>query len=351
MDNDQLMLNLFKQQQYNVTRVRLQKVFLIFSTASSALGIIITSIFFTDLWSILVFLGPIVCVAVCMLLVLMKILTIQKATFIAMLYNCIVFIPSLWLITGIHGVAPLVSIIILVAIITLFSNAMLKGLLAGYMIINLTLTVYSAATEFPTAQNIPSLMYMLLGYIMTIVIVALYMLYKQKEFDELNDRFLRSSFKDELTQLYNRKLLDIIIAYVESMYKQNKIEYIFVMFDVDSFKQLNDTHGHIYGDIILRSVAQCIQEKARSSDFIVRYGGDEFLVIQPHASDVSIKGFIERIEAEMEKSCSLDIPISGSYGFAARSECNSPQEALKLADKRLYENKQAKKQAADTNRK
>ena len=343
MDNDQLMLNLFKQQQYNVTRMKLQKVFLIFSTASSTLGVIITSILFTDWWNILVFLGPILCVAVSVLLVWVKTLTIQKATLIAMLYNCIVFIPSLWLVTGIHGVAPMVSIIILVAIITLFAGKTLKWLLTGYMFINLALTVYSAVTEFPGAQDITSLVYMILGFIMAIVIVALYMLYKQKEFDELNDRFLRSSFKDELTQLYNRKLLDIIIEYVESMYKHNKIEYILVMFDVDNFKELNDTHGHIYGDIILRSVAQCIQEKARSSDFIVRYGGDEFLVIQPKASDVSIKGFIKRIDAEMERSCSLDIPISGSYGFAARSECNSPEEALKLADKRLYENKQAKK--------
>lgn len=348
MDNDQLMLNLFKQQQYNVTRVRLQKIFLIFSTSSSTLGVIITSVFFTDWWNVLVFLGPILCVAVSLLLLWLKIVTIQKATLIAMLYNCIVFIPGLWLVTGIHGVAPMVSIIILVAIITLFIGKTLKVLLGGYLLINLALTTYSAVTEFPTTQNLTGLMYMILGFIMTIVIIALYMLYKQKEFDELNDRFLRSSFKDELTQLYNRKLLDIIIEYVESKYQKGQIDYIFVMFDVDNFKELNDAHGHIYGDVILRSVAQCIQEKARASDFMVRYGGDEFLVIQPNATESSIQGFISRIDAAMEKSCSLDIPIAGSYGYAARSECGSPQEALKLADKRLYENKQAKKQAADT---
>jgi diguanylate cyclase (GGDEF)-like protein len=77
----------------------------------------------------------------------------------------------------------------------------------------------------------------------------------------------------------------------------------------------------------------------RSSDFVVRYGGDEFLVVQTNATDESIRLFIEKIEEAMEASCYFEIKASASYGIAARSECKTPQEVLKLADKRLYEKK------------
>jgi diguanylate cyclase (GGDEF)-like protein len=78
----------------------------------------------------------------------------------------------------------------------------------------------------------------------------------------------------------------------------------------------------------------------RSTDFVVRYGGDEFLVVQTNASNSSVHLFIDRIEEAMDLSCYLDVKVSVSYGFAARSECEMPEEVLALADKRLYEKKQ-----------
>lgn len=343
MDNEQLMLNLFKQQQYNVTRSKLQKIFMVISFVSSVLGIILTVIFYTNLWYILVFVGPIVCVSVNGLLVWRKLVPLHTASFITMLYNCFVFTPSLWMITGINGAAPMVSLIILVAILTLFSGKTFNWMLAGFSLMMLSLTVYAALIEFPVTENAISLVYIIAGYWTTGVLIALYMLSKQREFNELNDKFLRSSFKDELTQLYNRKLLDIIIEYEESLYKKEHSDYILVMFDIDDFKKLNDEHGHVFGDIVIRSVAQCIHEKARASDFVVRYGGDEFLLIQTNASTASINAFIQRIEKALETSCQLGINISVTFGFALRSECESPEAVLKLADGRLYEKKEAKK--------
>jgi diguanylate cyclase (GGDEF)-like protein len=96
----------------------------------------------------------------------------------------------------------------------------------------------------------------------------------------MQDSFLKTSFRDELTRLFNRKVLDIIMKYAEKMFKSSHTDYTIVMFDVDKFKQMNDEHGHVFGDIILRNVAKCIEDRARSSDFVVRYGGDEFLVVQ-----------------------------------------------------------------------
>ncbi len=113
------------------------------------------------------------------------------------------------------------------------------------------------------------------------------------------------------------------------------------MFDIDKFKQMNDEHGHVFGDIILRNVAECINDKVRSSDFVVRYGGDEILVVQTNSTNKSMRFFIDRIEEAMDSSCDLGVEVSASYGFAARSECEKPEEVLMLADKRLYEKKEA----------
>ena len=243
------------------------------------------------------------------------------------------------------GNTPYISLIILVAVLSLFSGKQLQWLLGGYLTLLAILLTYTAVIELPLSDNIPNYIYMLSAFAFAVGLIVIYMFSKQREFNELNDRFLRSSFKDELTQLYNRKLMDIIIEYQEKLYKREKKDYILVMFDVDNFKKLNDEHGHLYGDVVLRTIAKCINDKARSSDFVIRYGGDEFLVVQTSASEASIEKFSNRIEEAMENSCQLDMPVTASYGYAARSECASPDTVLKLADERLYENKQAKKAA------
>lgn len=343
MDSEQLLLNLYKQQQYDVTRTRLQKAFMAVTAISGAVGITISSIFYTNWLYDYLFSGMVLCVLFNMALVWRKRMRIDTASLFTTLYAAFIFVPVLWLMTGITGIAPFLSLIVLVAIITLFSGKRLTWLLAGYQVMLLGFTVYSALIEFSKTDNAASLVYLVAAFAMTVILIVLYMMTKQKEYNELNDKFLRSSFKDELTQLYNRKLLDLILEHQELLFKRENTDYMLMMFDVDNFKRLNDEHGHIFGDIVLRSVAKCISEKARASDFVVRYGGDEFLVIQAEASQGSVDAMVERIDAAMEGACQLDIPVSFSYGFALRSRCASPEEVLKLADERLYEKKQEKK--------
>lgn len=342
VDNEQILLNLYKQQQYDETRSKLQIIFMIASSLGSAIALIGTIIYFTSWWYAAAFGGMVLCVVINTLLVWRKQLKLNTASYITTLYAGFVFIPTFWNLTGITGSAPFVSLIILVSIITLYPGKTLKWLLPLYLFVLMGLTVYSALIGLPKTEYSFTLGYNIAGYTSTIGAVVLFMLFKLKEFNELNDRFLRSSFKDELTQLYNRKLLNIIMEYQESLYKREHLNYILVMFDVDDFKKMNDEHGHVFGDIVLRSVAECIHETTRGSDFVVRYGGDEFLVILSNASDTSTQTFIQRIEKLIQTSCQLDIHISVSFGYAARSECETPEAVLKLADERLYEIKAIK---------
>ena len=345
MDADQVLLNLYKEQQYNETRIRMHRIFMLIAALASALALVITIVFYSSWMYEFAFGSMILCVVILALLVRLHVLQIGLASYLSMLYACFIFVPVLWLESGMIGNTPYITLIILVAVLSLFSGKQLQWMLGGYLALLAILLTYTAIVELPVTDNIPNYIYMLSAFAVAVGLIVIYMLSKQREFNDLNDRFLRSSFKDELTQLYNRKLMDIIIAYQEKLYKREKLDYIFVMFDVDNFKKLNDERGHVYGDIVLRTIAKCINEKARSSDFVIRYGGDEFLVIQTSASEASIQTFSSRIEDAMKDSCQLDMPVTASYGYAARSECASPDAVMKLADERLYENKQARKAA------
>ena len=343
MDSEQIMLNLYKQQQYDQTRSKLQRSFMIITGVATIVGILITSLFYVNWVFVYMFSGMLFSILLNSFLVYRKKIKLQIASFFVMLYAGFIFIPVLWLTADITDGVPYVSLVILVSIMILFNGKLLKWLLGGFLLVVLGLTVHSCIANIAVMEDITSLVYIVSSFVIAVVLIVMYMFSKQREFNELNDKFLRSSFKDELTRLYNRKLLDLIIQYEEALYQKEHTDYILVMFDADDFKALNDTHGHVYGDIVLRSIAQCISENARSSDFVIRYGGDEFLVVQANASQASINAFIQRIDKAMETSCKLSIKISVSYGFASRSECDTPDAVLKLADERLYEKKEARK--------
>ncbi|HPJ01507.1 MAG TPA: diguanylate cyclase [Candidatus Limiplasma sp.] len=343
MDNEQILLDLYKQQQYSETRTKIQKLFMTISGTGSAIAMVMSMIYFTQWIYVAAFGGTVVCVAIVSLLYQLKKIRLSTACLITMLYSCFVFIPPFWFLTTIAGGAPYVSIIILVSMITLYSGKALKWLLLGYGAVLIFLVVHSFLTDLPDADYAYAIYYNIAGFVTAVISIILYMLFKQNQFNELNDKFLRSSFRDELTQLYNRKLLDLILNYQESLYKHQHENYSMMMMDVDGFKEMNDAHGHVFGDIVLRSIAECISEITRTSDFVVRFGGDEILIIQSKASESSMKTFIDRINEKMKTSCQLEIPIGISYGYAMRSECETPDAVLKLADERMYTQKTAKK--------
>ena len=341
MDSEQILINMFKQQQYDVTQNKMQKMIMLLSISACSVGVVFMLIFNSGILNTCVFAGGVIFAGAAILLARFKVVSLNIASFSFLIYVCFILIPVFWYSTSITGSAPYISIIILVGALSMFSGKMLKILLYPYLILLFALTVYSAVIEIPVAVDLPSVVYIIVAYIITIVLISSYLLSKLKKLDELNDKFLRSSFKDELTRLLNRKLLDIIMQYEESLYKKEKSDYVLIMFDIDKFKKMNDEHGHVFGDVILRNFAKCISDKVRSSDFVVRYGGDEFLVVQTNATNTSISMFIDRIEEAMASSCEMEIKITASYGFAARSECKTQKEVLDLADKRLYEKKEA----------
>ena len=96
-----------------------------------------------------------------------------------------------------------------------------------------------------------------------------------------NIEYINSSSKDPLTGVLNRQLLDKIFKTQFELSKSLNTGFALIMGDIDNFKTINDQHGHIFGDFILKEFAHILTNTVRKSDFVIRFGGEEFIVILP----------------------------------------------------------------------
>jgi len=148
---------------------------------------------------------------------------------------------------------------------------------------------------------------------------------------------------DHLTTLYTRKAYDKHAQNMEEQYLRNKINYAIVFFDIDHFKNVNDTYGHEGGDIILSTFAKILLRGTRETDIVGRYGGEEFVGIL-HFKEISeIETYIKRIKGIVSKNkFAYDkhrIDITFSAGVTIRSENESYLKSMNLADELLYKAK------------
>lgn len=124
-----------------------------------------------------------------------------------------------------------------------------------------------------------------------------------------------------------------------------------ILFDVDDFKRINGSYGHLFGDKVLVRIVQTVQEEIRNSDVLARYGGDEFIILVPNSSLESVHHLIERIRQKIERLVfrerQAEIKITISAGVASmQSHINTPTKLVQEADNALYNAKQAGKNRA-----
>ncbi len=154
------------------------------------------------------------------------------------------------------------------------------------------------------------------------------------------------SGRDTLTKLYNRRYLDVILQKESSLVIQNKKTYILLMIDIDNFKQINDTHGHLAGDKVIESVARLLFESVRSTDYVFRYGGDEFLILMidaamNRAEDLAANLIKKASSIELTLNDNSDLNITLSIGVAKHAGESDYLNVVNKADKALLD---AKKQ-------
>ena len=159
--------------------------------------------------------------------------------------------------------------------------------------------------------------------------------------DALEFRLKNIAHSDSLTGLSNRFALEEYIRFLEG-HPSKLSKTCLMMIDIDHFKQVNDQHGHITGDHVIQSVADCLKSNVRTSDMIVRYGGDEFLILIENIDMNNALTIAHKIRKEVKAETILDadgqhIPFSVSIGVAIGAE--SWVRLFEAADEGLFKAK------------
>jgi len=148
---------------------------------------------------------------------------------------------------------------------------------------------------------------------------------------------------DALTNMLNKKALEDALKKQEEYFRRFRRTYSVVFFDIDHFKNVNDTYGHEAGDVILKSVGLILNRYSREIDIVGRFGGEEFIVILPETKKEGAFIFANKVRQIIEKTKFMykktRIKITISAGVAERIEAKSMEETINLADKRLYKAK------------
>jgi diguanylate cyclase (GGDEF)-like protein len=157
----------------------------------------------------------------------------------------------------------------------------------------------------------------------------------------------RQAYTDALTGLPNRRALDERLE--EEIRRSSRYRHSFtlIMIDLNSFKAINDSLGHPAGDQALQRMADCLRRTLRDTDFVARYGGDEFAVILPETTLEAAEAIALRLSEDADR-CSLeltDLPdgtATISFGLASYPEqAISPGGLITAADQALYNQKQS----------
>jgi len=158
------------------------------------------------------------------------------------------------------------------------------------------------------------------------------------------EEIYRLTIVDGLTEIYNKR------AFLENLEREfNRAQrynrpLAMIIFDIDHFKNVNDTYGHLTGDYVLKHMSKIIKQSVRTEEFLARYGGEEFTIIMPESTRIAALNLGEKIRSLVESSTfhfeGKIIPITISVGVSSLTpSIFTPMELISLADKKLYQAK------------
>jgi diguanylate cyclase (GGDEF)-like protein len=166
---------------------------------------------------------------------------------------------------------------------------------------------------------------------------------------QLTDALRDQAMRDGLTGLVNRREMDRILRQEVSRYERHATSFALLMVDIDHFKDVNDKHGHLIGDGVLKWIAQQLQETVRPEDTVARYGGEEMAIIAAHADAETANAIARRVQQRIKANrptidggtgVQVVVPITVSIGVATLPQNALLGESLiAAADEALYEAK------------
>jgi diguanylate cyclase (GGDEF)-like protein len=160
------------------------------------------------------------------------------------------------------------------------------------------------------------------------------------------ERYKRLATRDLLTGVYNRNYFNETIVRDIERAKRYGERLSCILIDVNDFKRINDTYGHLHGDGVLRACAEILRKSVRKSDFLCRYGGDEFVIVTPQPTCKANIPLLERIQENTRmwnsRYAALDYQLSFSIGCAVWEKGMDILQVLHEADQEMYKDKKKK---------
>lgn len=157
-------------------------------------------------------------------------------------------------------------------------------------------------------------------------------------------QFEHQAYVDALTGIYNRHWMSSAFPRALHRCALDKLPFAVMVADIDHFKQVNDTYGHLVGDIALKIVARCLAENLRPHDLLVRYGGEEFAVLLPDADLEEARAIAERLRAmiaDTEICCDgISFQVTISIGITPARHEETLENLIREADHALYRAKE-----------
>jgi diguanylate cyclase (GGDEF)-like protein len=156
----------------------------------------------------------------------------------------------------------------------------------------------------------------------------------------LEDRLRIAADTDDLTRAYSRRRFYELLHEEVGRANRYRRALSLAMFDVDRFKQINDEHGHLIGDQVLVSLCNVVRDQIRESEYLARFGGDEFMLLLPEARLDDAVRIVERLRESLAgHSVGAVGPVACSFGVCEYVPGESADNLIRRADRALYEAK------------
>ncbi len=196
------------------------------------------------------------------------------------------------------------------------------------------------------------------GFLVVALLLNVYGLYQQHLLKHLRDAletqlevaseekaraeaYYELSILDPLTGLYNRRFSQERLEAEIARANRHSTPLAVILFDLDKFKKINDRYGHAAGDLALKEFSRHLNKAIRGSDFAVRNGGDEFMVVLPECPPEHVQTVLSRVVPFEIEVAGDRIPIAASRGFAQYQLPETAEEIVRRADAALYQQKVA----------
>ncbi len=163
---------------------------------------------------------------------------------------------------------------------------------------------------------------------------------KNKELTELNKKLETLATTDLLTGLYNRQFFIVALANMIHSFEQDDIPFSLAILDIDFFKTVNDTWGHLEGDQVLIQFATIMKATFGKDATLVRYGGEEFIALLPNLTQEAAVNITNQFRIAIENANWGKATITVSAGIATYTKTETDQSLLTIADRALYASKE-----------